>query len=193
MVKGEIHIRQMINDINTGQIDLFKDIVEMNKRLVYHVVSRMESNATVREDLCQDVFLKVYKNLHSFKFESKLSSWIARIAYNTCISHIEKKKTPLFEDHSPEEFTMDDIEIHEREPYQIVEDDDVSGIIRREIEKLPMQFRVILTLFHIESMGYEEISEVLEVPVGTVSSYVYRARKLLKDRLLNKYKKEDVT
>ncbi|MCP4723900.1 MAG: sigma-70 family RNA polymerase sigma factor [bacterium] len=182
----------MINDINAGQIDLFKEIVEMNKRLVYHVVSRMESNAAVREDLCQDVFLKVYKNINSFKFESKLSSWIAKIAYNTCISHIEKKKIPLFDDNSPEEFTIDDLEIDGREPYQIVEDNDVSDLIRSEIEMLPMQFKVILVLYHIESMGYEEISEVLELPVGTVSSYVYRARKLLKERLLNKYNKEDV-
>ncbi len=193
MVKGEIHIKQLIHDINEGRVDLFRDIVEMNKRLVFHVVSRMESNETVREDLCQDIFLKVYKNLNTFKFESKLSSWIAKIAYNTCISHIEKKKIPLFEDNSPEEFTLDDVKLEEREPSQIVEDNNVSELLRTEIERLPVQFKVILTLYHIECMGYEEISGVLELPVGTVSSYVYRARKMLKERLLNSYEKEDVT
>jgi len=69
---------------------------------------------------------------------------------------------------------------------------DLSARVQREIDHLPIQFRTILTLYHLEQMKYQEIAEVMQLPEGTVKSYLFRARKLLKQRLLNKYRREEL-
>jgi len=73
-----------------------------------------------------------------------------------------------------------------------VEEKDISRLLKTEIDNLPVQFRVIVSLFHLDQMSYNEIGKILNLPEGTVKSYLFRARKLLKDRLLSKYQVEDI-
>ena len=89
---------QAIERVLAGDSEAFRVIVENHRRLVGHIVFRMVPRRTDREDLCQDVFVKVYRNLGGFKFESRLSTWIARIAHNTCLNFLEKKKAVLYGD-----------------------------------------------------------------------------------------------
>jgi len=152
----------------------------------------MISKEANREDICQDVFIQVFQNLGNFKFESKLSTWIARIAYNRCINYLEKKKTPLFDDLSPAEESIETQSGNSFAPDTFTEHQDRSSRLQVEIDKLPVQFRTILTLFHLDEMKYHEIAEILELPEGTVKSYLFRARKLLKQRLTAKYKPEEL-
>ncbi len=74
--------RSLVNRIVAGNTRVFQTVIQEHQRLVSHIVFRMISNETDREDICQDVFMKVYQNLADFSFESKLSTWIAKIAYN---------------------------------------------------------------------------------------------------------------
>jgi len=150
----------------------------------------MIPNKGDREDLCQDVFLKVYQNLSNFQFESKFSTWVAKIAYNTCINFLEKEKTRSLNDlsftyRSHCEFAEDHLT-----PDAYTENKDISYRLKAEIDKMPVHFRTILTLYHLQEMSYSEISEVMQMPEGTVKSYLFRARKLLKQKLLIKYQKE---
>jgi RNA polymerase sigma factor (sigma-70 family) len=162
---------------------------------VSHIVFRMVSHPTDREDLCQEVFIKVYLNLTGFNFESKVSTWIAQIAYNTCLNHLAKKRVPLLDDLLENEGADDAFEKFSNEAITAdgaVERDDISDRVRREIAKMPVRYRVVVTMFHLDEMSYEEIADVTGMPLGTVKSHLFRARKLLKDRLIQKYQMEDI-
>jgi RNA polymerase sigma factor (sigma-70 family) len=175
-----------------GSRNAFESIIRQHQRLVSHIVFRMVSNTTDREDVCQDIFLKVYQHLGGFQFESKLSTWIARISYNTCLNYLEKKKVPLFEDISAEERSLERLPGSAPGPDRIVEDKEVSSLMHSEIEKLPVHYRAIITMYHIDRMSYREMGEVMGLPQGTVKSHLFRARKLLKERLTSKYQPEDL-
>jgi len=182
----------LIEEILSGNQKAFQTFIETYQRLVSHVVFRMVPDEADREDLCQDIFLKIYKNLPEFKFNSKVSTWIARIAYNTCINYLEKRKIPLFEDLSTERISLDNLSGTLVAPDEYAEERDISQRLKIEIEKLPVHFRTILTLFHLESMSYHEIGDIMKLPEGTVKSYLFRARKSLKERLLSQYQQEEL-
>jgi RNA polymerase sigma-70 factor (ECF subfamily) len=145
----------------------------------------MIRNAEDRKDAAQDIYLKAYKKLPAFKFESKLSTWIARIAFNTCIDDLRKKKLVLQHDIVEENVT-------EPQPYNPTEQKELAEILKAETEKLPAVSRTLLTLFHNADLSYEEIGEITGMPSGTVKSYLFRARRALKNNLLAEYKKEDL-
>jgi len=184
--------KALVEKILAGNTDVFKKLIEQYQRLVSHVVFRMIPKQADREDICQDVFIQVYQNLGNFKFESKLSTWIARIAYNRCINYLEKKKTPLFDDLSLAEESIETQYDDGAAPDIFTEHQDRSSLLQSEIDKLPVQFRTILTLFHLDEMKYREIAEVMDLPEGTVKSYLFRARKLLKQKLLVKYEVDEL-
>jgi RNA polymerase sigma factor (sigma-70 family) len=175
-----------------GNKKAFESIVGQHQRLVSHIVFRMIQNPADREDVCQDVFLKVYENLGGFKFESKLSTWIARIAYNTCLNHLEKKKVPLLGDLTQEERSLDTVPGTAAGPDHLVEEKQIASLLRLEIDRMPIHYRTILILYHLDQMSYKEIGQITGLPEGTVKSHLFRARKLLKMRLTSKYQPEDL-
>ncbi len=183
---------RLIAGIVSGKADDFEAIIQDYQRLVSHMVFRMVDNSADREDLCQEVFVKVYRNLGSFQAKSKLSTWIARIAYNTCINYLEKKRVPLYGDMSAEEKGIDDEPGNLISPLESAGRAEVGSIVRKAINQLPPQYRTVVTLFHLEQMNYQEISQVMELPEGTLKSHLFRARKLLKSRLSARYCQEDL-
>ena len=183
--------QKQVQKILNGSSSAFRDFVEEHKRLVSHIVFRMIYDHEDRKDLCQDVFVKIYQNLHTFKFESKVSTWVARIAYNTCINHLQKKQVPLFNDHAPADMDLDHLNGHMETPEDVTEAGDTHSLLDREIQNLPPKYRTILALYHLQEMSYAEIGQVLNLPEGTVKSDLYRARKQLKERIVAQYKTED--
>ncbi len=187
--------RTLIAEILSGNHRAFHVFVEKYQRLVSHIVFRMVSNRADREDLCQEVSVKMYRNLRGFKFGSKVSTWIARIAYNTCINYLEKKKVPLLQDMSNDDDERDAIDAAADQSISLevqIENRDLFERVQAEMKHLPPQYAAVLTLYHLDEMTYEEITEITDLPMGTVKSYLFRARKLLKDRLNNKYHMEDI-
>ena len=184
--------RTLVKSIIDGDQQAFRVFVKRYERLVRHVVFRMLSNETDREDICQDVFLKVYQNLSGFKFNSRISTWVARIAYNTCLNHLEKKKVPLIGDCVGEDETTDSWCDTSLSTEDYAEERDVQVKICAEIDKLPVIYGTILSLFHLQEMRYHEIASVLSMPEGTVKSYLFRARKMLKERLVDRFALEEL-
>ncbi|KPK28950.1 MAG: hypothetical protein AMJ61_00155 [Desulfobacterales bacterium SG8_35_2] len=195
---------KLVNKITGGDIQSFKILVEKYQRLVTHIVFRMILNEADREEVCQDVFTRVYQNLSDFKFQSKLSTWISKIAHNTCINCLKKKKLPLYEDllefenkqgnaaNNDKYKSIASVQGETMLPDEAAISAEISGLLLKEINQLPAQYRVILTLYHLENLNYEEIAEILELPLGTIKSYLFRARKHLKDILLKTYQPEEL-
>ncbi len=189
--------KHLVDRVLRGDTCAFGVIIKNTENLVAQIVFKFIPGAEDRKDLAQDIYLKAFHNLSGFKFQSKLSTWIARIAYNSCLSWIEKKKLVL--PGSLEEIEeMPETASAGIYKYSSVENNaennlfqkELSVILRKEMEGLPAIYQTLITLFHHESMTYEELSQITGLPEGTVKSSLFRARKMLKENILSKYQKE---
>lgn len=189
---SSIEEKALVKRILNGQVDDFQIIIEKYQRLVVHIVHKLVIDRTECEDICQDVFLRAYQNLSTFQFKSKLSTWIGQIAYHRALNYLEKKKVVLYNDIQEDNFNIETVESKTELPDQYAENLDISEMLEKEISLLKPEYRTIISLYHLEEMTYNEISDITGLPEGTVKSHLFRARKQLKDRLLAKYAKEDV-
>jgi len=188
----------LVERVLRGDTNTFNTIIKNTQGLVTQIIFKMIPGAEDRKDLAQDVYLKTFKKLESFKFQSKLSTWIGQIAYNTCINHLEKKKLTLIENNNDDSESDDEtLEIMNNktnplinETEKIIFKKELSEILKKEIDKLSPVYRTLITLYHNEELNYSEIAEITELPEGTVKNYLFRARKTLRNNLLLTYKKE---
>lgn len=177
----------LLDAMLSGDPAAFQPFIEQYKRLVGHIVSRMVRRTEEREDVCQDIFIKIYQNINSFQFKSKVSTWVATIAYNTCVHYLEKKRVPLLRDLNEADDREDPFERigDERErPDRLAEQQDLARHLQRAMNAMAPVYSTILTLFHVEDMKYQEIADIMDLPVGTVKSYLFRARQMMRTRLL---------
>jgi RNA polymerase sigma factor (sigma-70 family) len=183
---------ETVEKIMKGDHEAFASLMKSHLPLVMHVVARMVADHEDRKDLCQEVFLKVYRGLEGFRGESKLSTWIAQIAYNTCLNHSLKKRPCLQEDSLLEAQNREPEDRESALPDERIADRDVSDKLHSEISRLPVRYRAVLTLFHLEGMQIGEIAAVMDMPEGTVKNDLFRARKILKEKLLSLYAQEEL-
>jgi len=178
--------RALVARVTQGDEPAFRMLIRTHERLVAHMIGRLIKSDQDREEICQDVFLKVYEKLPEFNFQSRLSTWIATIAYRQAINHLRKQKMILEE--FPEDDRWTERFVGHDNPGELLEEKDEEAMVLKHVEKLPAQYKAVLTLYHLEDMNYAEIGAVLDMPEGTVKSYLFRARNLLKEKLL-KYDK----
>jgi len=181
--------KALVSQVISGDRQAFRVLIKQNERLVGHMIARLIDRHEDREELCQDVFLKVYEKLGEFTFQSKLSTWIATIAYRHGINHLRKKKIEIRE--LPEE--------DDREQFVSLEnveedfsDRQLDVMVMSLIDQLPPQYKAVLTLYHVQEMSYPEIVEITGLPEGTVKNYLFRARQLLKEKVKKYLGKEEV-
>jgi RNA polymerase sigma factor (sigma-70 family) len=148
-------------------------LIDQHQRLVTTMIHRIIDNPMDREELCQDIFLKVYDKLDEFKFQSKLSTWIATIAYRAALNHLNKKKVDFSE--------LDNIAYQMGIENDKAEVDDFTAFVHKLIDQLPIQYRNVLTLYYVEGFSYPEIVEITNMPEGTVKNYLYRAKEKLRN------------
>lgn len=182
--------KSLIERILAGETDAFEVVIHRYGRLVNHIVYRMISNITDQQDICQDVFVRIYQNLASFRSDSKLSTWIGRIATNRCLDYLGKKTLPLA-DEAFDKATESAVDTQKR-PDDKTELAEISVLLRDEINKLPAVYKTIITLYHLDENNYAEIGKILELPEGTVKSYLFRARKMLRQQLSVSYNQEEL-
>lgn len=154
----------------------FETLVLRHKDKVRNIIFITLGNANAIDDIAQEVFLTVYKNLKSFRFESQFTTWLYRITVNKCKDHLRKIKI-----RNVISFLKED----EEEPgYNLsYENINTAEIVQKGIAKLPEKLRVPLLLKDIEGMSYQEIAEIVKCELGTVKSRIFRARESLKNIL----------
>lgn len=132
--------------------------------------------------------MRVFRSLDSFRSDAKLSTWIGRIAYNRCVDYMARPKDDYLEEfiaagHEPPADNM-------FSPFEMAERAELGRLLRHEIGRLPAHYATIVTLFHLDEMTYTEIGDIMDLPEGTVKSYLFRARRMLRERLTSGYTKE---
>ncbi|MCW8810979.1 MAG: sigma-70 family RNA polymerase sigma factor [Ignavibacteriaceae bacterium] len=165
-------IRQFID----GDSSAFQILVKRHKEKVRNIVYVTMNNSALVDDIAQEVFITVYKNLKYFRFESQFTTWLYRITVNRCKDYLRKMNvrkifSPLEEGTEVTEYTTP------------AENNDVSRIVMDAISKLPAKLRMPLVLKDIEGFSYQEISETLKCEMGTVKSRIFRGRERLKEIL----------
>lgn len=182
-------VNKRIKQVLKGDQNAFADIVSLYQHKLYQVCYRMLSNKQEAEDIAQEAFVRAYMNLHTFDQKRKFSTWLYRIATNLCIDRIRKKKPDYYldaevagtegldlysqvaaEDQLPEE-TLVQMELQER--------------IQYEIGRLPDKYRSVIVLKYIEELSLQEISDILDMPLGTVKTRIHRGREALRKQLNN--------
>ncbi|WP_102349491.1 RNA polymerase sigma factor SigW [Bacillus sp. Marseille-P3661] len=185
----ETLIKKRIKQVKKGDQNAFAEIVELFKDKVYQLCYRMIGNAHEAEDLAQEAFIRAYVNIHSYDINRKFSTWLYRIATNLSIDRLRKRKPDYYLDaeiQGTEGLTMySHLQSDEPLPEESVESLEFQEMIQSEINELPPMYRSVIVLKYIEELSLKEISEILDIPIGTVKTRIHRGREALRKKLGN--------
>lgn len=165
---------QLIKAVGLGDPKAFKALVDTYKDMVYTLCLRMVKNTMIAEELTQDAFLKAYRSIHSYRHESKFSTWLYRIAYNTCISSFRKQKV--------EEVELTDFNQESTVNRGLInlEEGDRNEMLKKLILNLKEEDQVIIQLFYLQELSIKEISEVTGLSDSNVKVKLHRSKQKLK-------------
>ena len=176
---------ELVERCRQGDEAAFRELVDQYKGLVFALVARSVSNRGRAEELAQDVFLKVHKGLPYFRGESKLSTWIYRIVINALSQERPDLATA----------SLDDVREDEDRPrlQPAADDRTFSDLVLRDrlqkaIERLPIQYQVLINGHYMKGMRYEELAAALDLPMGTVKTHLHRAKRRLRHLLETEYR-----
>jgi RNA polymerase sigma-70 factor (ECF subfamily) len=163
----------LIERCRTGDDIAFGELVERYKNLVYGMVWRLGPDRSRTDDLAQEVFLKIYRGLPYFRGEARLSTWIFRIVSNVCAQERSqspaKTETVLAREPGRQDSAFAEFELRDR--------------LDKAIAQLPENYRLLVAAHYLEGVQYEALAEALDIPLGTVKTHLYRAKRLLRELL----------
>lgn len=177
--------KDLINLIKDGNDLYFTELMGRFSNLVKKVISRLIKDPEIVEELTQEVFLKIYNTIERFDTEYRFSGWIGIIARNTAIDYLRKNNRydhVYFEDYPGYDFNISSQ--NEDNVFQFMEKKQLSSFIKKRISELPVKYRKVLDLRYYEDKTYEEIASLIEKPMGTVKNRIFRAKELLKEKLM---------
>lgn len=177
--------KKLVCRSRNGDIEAFEELILSYEKKIYNIALRMTGNGEDARDIAQEVCIKIFKSLNSFKENSSFSTWVYRITTNVCIDEIRKRKNILSltaANIDDEEFEMP-VQDKGRLPDELVEGKETLELIKGYILELAPEYRMVIILRDIQGYTYEEISKILDINIGTVKSRLNRARGLLRDKL----------
>jgi RNA polymerase sigma-70 factor, ECF subfamily len=166
-----------------GDQDAFAQLVQRYQRRVFNLVYRMLQQYEEATEITQETFLAAWQGLPSFRGDARFPTWLYRIAYNCSLKQLEQRKRDralqvaleteqVLEDASNETRANAEIDARDRQ-----------ALIQEHLSHLPAKYRIVLILRHLQDKTYEEMAEILTMPIGTIKTHLFRARNLLKERL----------
>ncbi len=173
----------LVSACQVGDQDAFALLVQRHQRFVFNLVFRMLEQYEEANEVTQETFLAAWQGLPRFRGEARFSTWLYRIAYNCALKQLEQRNR----DQALQ------LAIQVKQANQRIDNDERLGseietyerqaIVREHLSKLPAKYRIVLVLRHLQEMTYEEMAEILTMPIGTIKTHLFRARNLLKERL----------
>jgi RNA polymerase sigma-70 factor (ECF subfamily) len=184
--------REILRQVRDGDVRQYAVLVDRYKDRALTLALRVVRNREEAEELVQDAFVRAYRNLRSFRGDSAFRTWFYRILYNVCMSRIRQRarREPVLrlEDQPAMSESIPDREMSTA--LEQLEQKEIADILSGELLKLPDKYRTALTLFYTEQMSYEEMSEITGLSVGTVKTHLFRARNLLREKLVTRLQEE---
>jgi RNA polymerase sigma-70 factor (ECF subfamily) len=182
---------QVIAAVRAGNSRAYAVLVDRYKDRALTLASRLVGDHDEAEELVQDAFVNAYRHLDQFRGDARFGTWLHRIVYNLCMTKVARRKDRMESldilengpDRIPEDYTGPSI-------HEMVEESELAGLLEEEIGKLPPTLQTPLLLFYVQELKYEEMAEVMSIPIGTVKTYLHRGRKLLRERMHRRLKNE---
>jgi RNA polymerase sigma-70 factor (ECF subfamily) len=188
---ASIDDKQLAAQAAQGREGAYRELLGRYERPVFSLVYRMVRDRTLAEDLAQEAFIRAFNAIHSYNPRYKFSSWIFKIANNHTIDHLRRKRLDTVSIHgSPHASTQEEavqtsvvVESSDENPEEFVEHRELGSLIEQAIGELRPEYRSVVLLRHVEGYSYDEIADILDLPLGTVKTYLHRARSELKEAL----------
>jgi RNA polymerase sigma-70 factor (ECF subfamily) len=183
--------KQLVILCRRGDERAARELVDRFQRPVFSIIFRMVRDREKAEDLAQETFVRTFNNLDRYDRSYKFSSWLFKIAYNLTVDHLRRKELKTVSIHgSPDAVTTDQqaatsvtLESTEEAPDERLESIELADRLEESIGKLREEYRTAILLRHVEGRAYEEIAEIMDIPLGTVKTYIFRARRQLREDL----------
>lgn len=172
----EINLIKIIKKIKKGEVNYFEDIINMYDKKLYGYIYNLVKDKHLTEDLLQDTFIKIYKNIHKYDSNKCFSAWIITIARNTVFDYTKKKKICTLSLLDEKDIDVVD---NENDPSDILEGRERLDCIENLVKNLPKKYRDVILLKYFDGLNYVEIAEKLGIATNTVKWQLYQARKLL--------------
>lgn len=183
--------KQLVSLSRRGDERAARELVERFQRPVFSIIYRMVRDREKAEDLTQETFVRTFNNLDRYDRSYKFSSWLFKIAYNLTVDHLRRKELKTISIHGApdavtserQEATAVTLESEEEAPDERIESLELAGQLEQAIGRLRDEYRTAILLRHVEGRAYEEIAEIMDIPLGTVKTYIFRARRQLREDL----------
>jgi RNA polymerase sigma-70 factor (ECF subfamily) len=177
---------ELVKRVCMGETQVFRLLIERHQQHIFNLCYRMLQQLEDAEDATQEIFLKAYDSLKAFRGESRLKTWLCRIARNECLNRLRHEPmVSLDEPFDESSTTAEGFQVVDSapSPLELIEQEETKSAVHAAINELPPQYRWVITLFHLNELSYDEIAQVMEVQIGTVKTHLFRARELLKSKL----------
>ena len=168
------HERELVERCRRGEVGAFEELVDRYKNMVFAMIMRTFPDRSQAEDLAQDVFLRIHRGLPYFRGEARLSTWIYRIVVNLCTQDRARRMSSV---------SLDDANARVSTPAAAdrhADDLELRDRLEKAIAQLPAQYRVLIAAHYLRGVQYEDLAEAMNMPLGTVKTQLYRAKKQLR-------------
>lgn len=172
-----------------GDMEAFRILIERHEKGIYNLAYRMLKNVQDAKDAAQEIFLKVFASLRGFRGESSFTTWLYRIATNECINRLRRPRflslDELKREYEDERNPIEPPQLIDTSPLpeELAERREIQQLVHKAMDELPDHYRLVVTLRHLQGLSYNEMAAALDLPVGTVKTYLFRAKKILKAKL----------
>ena len=181
--------RRFVRRLKSRDEKAFTELVRLNQSSVFNLVLRMLGNRAEAEDVAQEVFVSVFRHIHRFREDSRLSTWLYRVASNHCKNRLKYLcrrrmwRTASIDSVSEGEVYAHGIQERVPPPDLVLQGRQMESAVQRAISELQEDHRLLIILRDIQALSYEEIGEIAALPLGTVKSRLHRARLALKEKI----------
>ena len=158
----------LVSRTKAGDTEAFSALVRRHERVVYNLSYRFMRDTAMAEDMAQEAFVKAYRLLNGFRGDCSFSTWLYRVTCSVCLTELNRRKR-----RAEVELTLDNVADVSSDPEDT---SDMPELIRRCVTKLPERYASIMTLYYLQEVPYEEIAETMNIPMGTLKTWMHRAR-----------------
>jgi RNA polymerase sigma-70 factor (ECF subfamily) len=173
--------KALVREAQRGDQEAFATLVTRHQRYVYNLAYRLLRDVDEAADLTQEAFFRAWRGLSSFRGNAKFTTWLYRIVTNLCYNRLPGLQRQIAEVDADSAHTL--AQPADQTPPVAVEQREERAWLHRQIAALPNKYQLVITLFYLQELSYQEIAQVLNVPLGTVKTHLYRARAQLKQQI----------
>lgn len=163
---------ELVNQTKQGNTEAFSELVRRHQHIIYNVAYRFMRDVALAEDMAQEAFLKAFRLIHGFRGDCSFSTWMYRVTCSVCLTELNRRKRRGEVELTPAHAAAVAV--------QPEGDFDIPEHVRRSVAKLSDRYATIITLYYLKGVSYDEIAETMSIPMGTLKTWMFRARKQLR-------------